>query len=88
MRTELVVAEVVLVDEQRPGDVDGQLVRLAKERKWCGLTERLLVATADVRPSTEEALQRLGLRYLRKPFNLRLLRDEAARVWASPATLS
>jgi two-component system NtrC family sensor kinase len=43
---------------------------------------RLLVATGDVRPTTEEALQRLGLRYLRKPFNLRLLRDEAARVWA------
>jgi len=51
------------------------------------IRDRLLVATGDVRPSTEEALQRLGLRYLRKPFNLRLLRDEAARVW-SPTTLS
>jgi C4-dicarboxylate-specific signal transduction histidine kinase/CheY-like chemotaxis protein len=43
---------------------------------------RILVATGDVRPSTDEALRRLGLRYVRKPFNLRLLRDEAARVWA------
>lgn len=49
--------------------------------------ERLLVATADIRPATEAALQRLGLRYLRKPFNLRLLRDEAARVWG-PAAVS
>jgi CheY-like chemotaxis protein len=46
---------------------------------------RLVVATGDVRPSTEESLRRLGVRYLRKPFNLRLLRDEAARVWALPA---
>jgi two-component system NtrC family sensor kinase len=51
------------------------------------IKDRLLVATGDVRPSTEAALQRLGLRYLRKPFNLRLLRDEAARVWA-PGALS
>lgn len=52
-----------------------------------GLKDRLLVATGDVRPATEEALGRLGLRYVRKPFNLRDLRDEAARVWAA-ATLS
>jgi len=40
-----------------------------------------------VRASTDEALAHLGLRYVRKPFNLRDLRDEAARVWAA-ATLS
>jgi CheY-like chemotaxis protein len=51
------------------------------------IKSRLVVATGDVRPSTEEVLHRLGVRYLRKPFNLRLLRDEAARVWATP-TLS
>ena len=50
------------------------------------LKPRTLVATGDVRPATEEALQRLGLRYVRKPFNLRDLREEAARLWA--ATLS
>ena len=47
------------------------------------LRDRTLVATGDVRPGTEETLARLGLRYVRKPFNLRDLRDEAARVWAA-----
>jgi PAS domain S-box-containing protein len=51
------------------------------------LRDRMLVATGDVRPTTEATLARLGLRYVRKPFNLRDLRDEAARVWAA-ATLS
>src|SRR5216110_3385814 len=50
------------------------------------LKPRILVAIGDVRVSTEEALAHLGLRYVRKPFNLRDLRDEAAQVWA--ATLS
>jgi PAS domain S-box-containing protein len=48
-----------------------------------GMRERILVATGDVRPSSDEALAHLGLRYVRKPFNLRDLRDEAARVWAA-----
>jgi DNA-binding NtrC family response regulator len=47
------------------------------------LKTRMLVATGDVRPVTEEALERLGLRYVRKPFNLRDLREEAARLWAA-----
>ena len=47
------------------------------------LKNRTLVATGDVRPATDETLARLGLRYVRKPFNLRDLRDEAARVWAA-----
>jgi DNA-binding NtrC family response regulator len=47
------------------------------------LKARTLVATGDVRPATDETLTRLGLRYVRKPFNLRDLRDEAARVWAA-----
>jgi len=51
------------------------------------LKTRTLVATGDVRPSTEEVLERLGLRYVRKPFNLRDLREEAARLWAA-TTLS
>src|SRR5437016_4065202 len=49
------------------------------------LRDRILVATGDVRPTTEVALGQLGLRYVRKPFNLRDLRDEAARVWAAAA---
>ena len=48
-----------------------------------GLRERTLVATSDIRAATEETLARLGLRYVRKPFNLRDLLDEAARVWAA-----
>ena len=55
--------------------------------KKSDLKERILVATGDVRPATEDTLRRLGLRYVRKPFNLRDLRDEAARVWAA-TTLS
>jgi two-component system NtrC family sensor kinase len=51
------------------------------------LRDRTIVATGDVRPATEETLTRLGLRYVRKPFNLRDLRDEAARLWTA-ATLS
>jgi two-component system NtrC family sensor kinase len=47
------------------------------------LSSRTLVATGDIRAGTEETLARLGLRYVRKPFNLRDLLDEAARVWAA-----
>ncbi|HKW40359.1 MAG TPA: ATP-binding protein [Gemmatimonadales bacterium] len=49
-----------------------------------GLKDRVLVATGAV-PSGEDALTPLGLRYVRKPFNLRDLLDEAARVWAAAA---
>jgi two-component system NtrC family sensor kinase len=49
--------------------------------------DRLLVATGDVRPDTEEKLAKLGLRYVRKPFNLRDLRDEAARAWEAGTPL-
>ena len=51
------------------------------------LRERIIVATGDVRPATEETLTRLGVRYVRKPFNLRDLRVEAARLWEA-TTLS
>jgi two-component system NtrC family sensor kinase len=49
------------------------------------LRDRILVATGDARPAAEDAVARLGLRYVRKPFNLRNLREEAARVWAAAA---
>jgi len=51
------------------------------------LRDRTIVATGDVGPATEETLTRLGVRYVRKPFNLRDLRDEAARLWAAMAVL-
>src|SRR5437867_5752601 len=50
-----------------------------------GRKDRVLVATGDLPPAAEDALARLNLRYVRKPFNLRDLRDEAARVWAAGA---
>jgi two-component system NtrC family sensor kinase len=49
------------------------------------LRERIIVATGDVRPTTAETLARLGVRYVRKPFNLRDLRVEAARLWEATA---
>ena len=53
--------------------------------KLPALRERIIVATGDVRPSTEETLARLGVRYVRKPFNLRDLRVAAARLWEATA---
>jgi PAS domain S-box-containing protein len=49
------------------------------------LKERMIVATGDVRQATEETLARLGVRYVRKPFNLRDLRVAAARLWEATA---
>src|SRR5213592_2793401 len=49
------------------------------------LRDRIIVATGDVRPATEETLARLGVRYVCKPFNLRDLRVEAARLWEATA---
>jgi len=62
-------------------------VLLAEElvAKLPALRERIIVATGDVRPTTEETLTRLGVRYVRKPFNLRDLRVEAARLWEATA---
>ncbi|MGH7644744.1 MAG: ATP-binding protein, partial [Gemmatimonadales bacterium] len=49
--------------------------------------DRVLVVTGDVRPAAAEALARLGLPYVRKPFNLRELRAAAARVWTAASAL-
>jgi DNA-binding response OmpR family regulator len=46
------------------------------------LKSRTVFLTGDVRRETDEWLERLGCRYLRKPFNLRELRaaaEEAVR---------
>ncbi len=51
------------------------------------LRDRVLVVTGDVRPAAAEALARLGLPYVRKPFNLRELRAAAARVWTAASAL-
>jgi CheY-like chemotaxis protein len=77
--------DLILADAQ--ATTRGQLFVEALIEGQPGLKDRTLVATGDVRPATEETIERLGLRYLRKPFNLRDLLDEAARLWAA-ATLS
>jgi two-component system NtrC family sensor kinase len=62
-------------------------VMLAEElvSRMPALKDRIIVATGDVRLATEETLTRLGVRYVRKPFNLRDLRLEAARLWEATA---
>jgi CheY-like chemotaxis protein len=51
-----------------------------------GLRDRVLVAMAGREQlAGDDAPARLGLRYVRKPLNLRDLLDEAARVWAAAA---
>ena len=73
--------DLILADMQ--ATARGQLFVEALVAANPGLRDRTLVATGDIRPATEETLARLGLRYVRKPFNLRDLLDEATRVWAA-----
>ena len=83
---ELVAArdwDLVIADARAGADGTLFVEELVSQRP--ALRARLLVATGDVRPATEEALRRLGVAYVRKPFNLRDLRSEAARVWAAGA---
>jgi CheY-like chemotaxis protein len=75
--------DLILADVQ--ASVRGKLFVEALIDMKPALRDRTIVATGDIRPSTEETLRRLGLRYVRKPFNLRDLLDEAARVWAGAA---
>ena len=78
--------DLILADIQ--ASARGKLFVEALVEAHPALRDRTLVATGDIRPATEVTLARLGLRYVRKPFNLRDLLDEAARVWGDAATLS
>src|SRR5258706_510495 len=69
---------------ESPG-VRGTLLAEELVTRMPALRDRIIVATGDVRPTTEETLARLGVRYVRKPFNLRDLRLEAARLWEATA---
>jgi two-component system NtrC family sensor kinase len=75
--------DLILVDGQF--SMNGRLFVEELVVRHPDLRSRTLVATGDVRPAADEALERLGLRYVRKPFNLRDLREEAARLWAAGA---
>src|SRR2546422_11375048 len=72
--------DLILVDAQARAHDHLFVEQLVESQP--GLKDRVLVATGDLPPAAEEELARLSLRYVRKPFNLRDLRDEAARVWA------
>jgi two-component system NtrC family sensor kinase len=77
--------DLILADAQ--ASVRGRLFVEELVERQPSMRTRTLVATGDVRAATDEVLERLGLRYVRKPFNLRDLREEAARLWAA-TTLS
>ena len=77
--------DLILADAQAPAR-DRLFVEQLVETQP-DLRDRVLVGLGEVPPPAEKALARLGVRYVRKPFNLRDLRDEAARVWAA-TTLS
>jgi two-component system NtrC family sensor kinase len=72
--------DLILADAQARTRDDLFVVRLLESHP--ALKDRVLVSTGEGRPTADDALTRLGLRYVRKPFNLRDLRDEAARLWA------
>ncbi|HYL55681.1 MAG TPA: ATP-binding protein, partial [Gemmatimonadales bacterium] len=75
--------DLILADrEARAGARDPSFVEQLLE-SHPDLRERVLVATGA--PERGERGEAGGLRYVRKPFNLRDLRDEAARVWAAAA---
>jgi len=79
--------DLIIADARAAARGGGRLFVEELVARLPGLRDRTIVSTGDVGPATEETLTRLGLRYVRKPFNLRDLRDEAARLWAA-TTLS
>ncbi len=77
--------DLVIVDSRAVAPGGARLFVEELIERLPAIRSRLLVATGDVRASTDEVLRRLGVPYVRKPFNLRDLRSEAARVWAAGA---
>ncbi len=77
--------DLIIVDARAATRGGGKLFVEELVARLPTLRDRTIVATGDVGAATEETLTRLGLRYVRKPFNLRDLRDEAARLWAATA---
>jgi len=77
--------DLIIVDARAATRGGGKLFVEELVARLPTLRDRTIVATGDVGAATEETLTRLGLRYVRKPFNLRDLQDEAARLWAATA---
>ena len=77
--------DLIIADARAAARGGGKLFVEELVARLPALRDRTIVSTGDVGVATEETLTRLGLRYVRKPFNLRDLRDEAARLWAATA---
>ena len=77
--------DLVIVDARAAAPGGERLLVEELVERLPAVRARILVANGDVQPSTEQTLRRLGVPYVRKPFNLRDLRSAAARVWAAGA---
>jgi DNA-binding NtrC family response regulator len=77
--------DLVIVDARAAAPGGERLLVEELVERLPAVRARILVANGDVQPSTEHTLRRLGVPYVRKPFNLRDLRSAAARVWAAGA---
>jgi len=72
----------LVIADPRAGVSAGESFADVLLARWPALRERTILATADVRPETEEGLKKLGCRYFRKPFNARDLRAAAGEVFS------
>ena len=72
----------LVIADPRAGVSAGEAFADVLLARWPTIRERTILATADVRPETEEWLKTLGCRYFRKPFNARELRAAAGEVFA------
>ncbi|OGU06191.1 MAG: hypothetical protein A2W29_07295 [Gemmatimonadetes bacterium RBG_16_66_8] len=72
----------LVIADPRAGVSAGESFADVLLARWPALRERTILATADVRPETEEWLKKLGCRYFRKPFNARDLRAAAGEVFS------
>jgi two-component system NtrC family sensor kinase len=71
----------LVIADPRAGVSAGEAFADVLISRWPAIRDRTILATADVRPETEEWLKKLGCRYFRKPFNARELRAVAREVF-------
>jgi two-component system NtrC family sensor kinase len=73
----------LVIADPRASVPDGSAFADILLTRWPALRERTILATADVRPGTEEWLKGLGCRFFWKPFNVAELRAAAGEVLAA-----
>ena len=73
----------LVIADPRAGVSAGEAFADVLLSRWPAIRDRTILATADVRPETEEWLKKLGCRYFRKPFNARELRAAAGEVFGT-----